>query len=136
MTPEEVLLLLLIPSRGSYWQNVTGGVDNKEDIGKAAARELKEETALEAKNGELIDLNFQFDFEGRNIFQNDSISGISVSGIFGELDLSKVNSDYTNDQSSTGAKTHGDFSKAIFDIYHIQILYLSNSDTSSIAPAK
>ena len=60
-----------------------------------------------------------FDFEGKNIFQNDSISGISVSGIFGELDLSKVNTDYTNDQSSTGAKTHGDFSKALFDVYHI-----------------
>ena len=59
------------------------------------------------------------DFEGKNIFQNDSISGISVSGIFGELDLSKVNTDYTNDQSSTGAKTHGDFSKALFDVYHI-----------------
>ena len=60
-----------------------------------------------------------FDFEGKNIFQNDSISGISVSGIFGELDLSKVNTDYTNDQSSTGAKTHGDFGKALFDVYHI-----------------
>ena len=47
-----------------------------------------------------------FDFEGRNIFQNDSISGISVSGIFGELDLSKVNSDYTNDQSSNGAVSY------------------------------
>ena len=83
-------------------------------------KEIYNETTGVLTNDKTVEkAKIGFDFEGRNIFQNDSISGISVSGIFGELDLSKVNSDYTNDQSSTGAKTHGDFSKAIFDIYHI-----------------
>ena len=83
-------------------------------------KEIYNETTGVLTNDKNVEkAKIEFDFEGRNIFQNDSISGISVSGIFGELDLSKVNSDYTNDQSSTGAKTHGDFSKALFDIYHI-----------------
>ncbi len=83
-------------------------------------KEIYNETTGVLTNDKTVEkAKIGFDFEGRNIFQNDSISGISVSGIFGELDLSKVNSDYTNDQSSTGAKTHGDFSKALFDIYHI-----------------
>ncbi len=83
-------------------------------------KEIYNETTGVLTNDKTVEkAKIGFDFEGRNIFQNDSISGISVSGIFGELDLSKVNSDYTNDQSSTGAKTHGNFSKALFDIYHI-----------------
>jgi len=83
-------------------------------------KEIYNETTGVLTNDKTVEkAKIGFDFEGKNIFQNDSISGISVSGIFGELDLSKVNSDYTNDQSSTGAKTHGDFSKALFDIYHI-----------------
>jgi len=60
------------------------------------------------------------DFEGKNIFQDSSLTGISVSGIFGELDLSKVNSDYLNDQRNTGPKTHGDFNKLVLDFYHIR----------------
>ena len=78
-----------------------------------------ETTGVLTNDKTLENTKIGFDFEGKNVFQSDSISGFSLSGIFGELDLSKVNSDYTNDQSSTGAKTHGDFSKAIFDVYHI-----------------
>jgi 8-oxo-dGTP pyrophosphatase MutT (NUDIX family) len=42
----EVLLLLLTPDRGGYWQPVTGGVDAGESLQAAAAREAREESGL------------------------------------------------------------------------------------------
>ena len=60
----ELLLLRTNKERGSFWQNVTGGVEKKDhDIMAAAAREVKEEVGLEAK--ELIDLKQQTTFQDR-----------------------------------------------------------------------
>lgn len=42
----EVLLLHRIASRGDFWQGVTGGVEEGEEINDAARRELIEETGL------------------------------------------------------------------------------------------
>ncbi len=78
-----------------------------------------ETTGVLTNNKTLENAKIGLDFEGKNIFQDSSLSGISVSGIFGNLDLSKVNSDYLNDQRDTGPKTHGDFSKVVLDFYHI-----------------
>ena len=78
-----------------------------------------ETTGVLTNNKTLENIKIGVDFEGKNVFQDSSLTGISVSGIFGELDLSKVNSDYLNDQRDTGPKTHGDFNKVVLDFYHI-----------------
>lgn len=61
-TKKEALLLLLIPSRGGFWQNVTGGIDKGESIKEGALRELKEETGMTLNNGKLVDLKTTFEF--------------------------------------------------------------------------
>ena len=40
------LLLKRIPSRGGFWQPVTGGVNAGEDFTLAAKREVQEETGI------------------------------------------------------------------------------------------
>ena len=42
----EFLLLRRIPSRGGFWQGVSGAVQPGEPLEEAAIRELSEETAL------------------------------------------------------------------------------------------
>ena len=44
----EVLLLLTRPDRGSFWQPITGSVEEGEELLVAAARELHEETGMGA----------------------------------------------------------------------------------------
>jgi 8-oxo-dGTP pyrophosphatase MutT (NUDIX family) len=57
----ELLLLQTNEKRGSFWQNVTGGVEEYDaDIISAAKRELKEELNLNAS--EVINLDLQFSF--------------------------------------------------------------------------
>ena len=83
-------------------------------------KEIYNETTGVLTNNKILEnAKIGIDFEGKNIFQDSSLSGVSVSGIFGELDLSKVSSDYLNDQKASGPKTHGDFNKVVLDFYHI-----------------
>ena len=83
-------------------------------------KEIYNETTGVLTNDKTVEnTKIGFEFEGKNTFQDSSLTGISVSGIFGELDLSKVNSDYLNDQKASGPKTHGDFNKVVLDFYHI-----------------
>ena len=44
----EYLLLRRIERRGGFWQGVTGGVEDDEELQETACRELREETGLEA----------------------------------------------------------------------------------------
>ena len=60
MAQSSVLLLKLTDSRGGFWQNVTGGVDEGESYEAAAIRELWEETGIKA-SVEYIPLDFEFD---------------------------------------------------------------------------
>ncbi len=56
-----MLLLKLKPSRGGYWQPVTGGVDEDEELETAALREAREETGLKFKTlPEPLDYHFRF----------------------------------------------------------------------------
>ena len=83
-------------------------------------KEIYNETTGVLTNDKTVEnTKIGFEYEGKNTFQDSSLTGISVSGIFGELNLSKVNSDYLNDQKASGPKTHGDFKKIVSDFYHI-----------------
>lgn len=57
-----VLLLLTKPDRGEHWQNVTGTVDEGEELAEGARRELFEETGL---NIPVIPLTFTQTFWDR-----------------------------------------------------------------------
>jgi 8-oxo-dGTP pyrophosphatase MutT (NUDIX family) len=50
---EEYLILHRSPKQGAYWHCVAGGLEEGESYGEAAARELREETGLDAS---LLDL--------------------------------------------------------------------------------
>lgn len=56
----EYLLLRRIASRGGFWQGVTGGLEEGEDLVKAAERELLEETGLVPSTLEQIDYSYSF----------------------------------------------------------------------------
>lgn len=61
----EYLLIRRIPSRGGFWQGVTGGVERNEDLVEAAARELIEETGLVPSDFRTIDYSYSFPVEDR-----------------------------------------------------------------------
>ncbi len=56
---EEYLILHRSPKQGAYWHCVAGGVDEGESYAAAAARELREETGLDAA---LVDLRRPYDY--------------------------------------------------------------------------
>lgn len=60
---KEFLLLKTNKRRGSFWQSVTGGVENGEDFLSAAIRETEEETNCQQNQIiKLIDLEMDFEF--------------------------------------------------------------------------
>jgi dATP pyrophosphohydrolase len=63
-TAEREVLLLERALRPGYWQSVTGSVDDeREPLERAAARELQEETGIEAVAGRLERWNVVYTFE-------------------------------------------------------------------------
>lgn len=61
----EYLLLRRVPSRGGFWQGVTGGVEEDEDFVEAARRELIEETGFVPIALERIDYSYSFPIENK-----------------------------------------------------------------------
>lgn len=61
----KVLLLLMQPARGGFWQPVTGGVENGESFEQAALREAREETGIEFGTSLPVSIGHQFEFEDR-----------------------------------------------------------------------
>lgn len=61
---ERCLLLKTNQARGSFWQPVTGTVENLEGYFEAACREPLEETGFRFKSAPL-DSGFEFDFNSR-----------------------------------------------------------------------
>jgi lipoyl(octanoyl) transferase len=57
----EYLVVLRSPERGGYWNLVAGGVEPGETPAEAAARELAEETGLEAS---VVPLGLDLSYEG------------------------------------------------------------------------
>jgi len=62
---DEVLMLRVIPERGSAWHPITGGVEKGETNLEGAQRETLEETGIEKKAGDWLDLDFSFEYKGR-----------------------------------------------------------------------
>ena len=61
----EYLLLRRTVSRGGFWQGVTGGVEEGEDIPEAAKREFIEETGLVPVTMHRLDYSYAFPVEDR-----------------------------------------------------------------------
>ncbi len=61
----EYLLLRRIASRGGFWQGVTGGVEDDEEILETARRELMEETGLVPSRLQRIDYTYAFPVEDK-----------------------------------------------------------------------
>ena len=62
---EEVLLLKVVPERGSAWHPITANVEKGESLLECAKREVLEETGISHKKGEWINLDFSFEYDGR-----------------------------------------------------------------------
>ena len=69
-TGDRVLLLKVIPKRGGGWHPITGSVEPEEvslpnGYAIAARRETEEETGIKSSLGQWVDLNLEFEFDGR-----------------------------------------------------------------------
>lgn len=62
----EFLILKTTPERGSFWQPVTGTVEEGEKFVEAALREAHEETGLEFSS-DIIPIFYEFDFEKNGV---------------------------------------------------------------------
>jgi 8-oxo-dGTP pyrophosphatase MutT (NUDIX family) len=63
----EYLLMRRTISRGGFWQGVSGGIEAKEDLDLAAARELREETSFKAT---VQSINYQFEYTIKEKFSH------------------------------------------------------------------
>jgi dATP pyrophosphohydrolase len=59
----EFLLLRRVASHGSFWQSVTGSLEEMETHVDAAIREVREETGIDARPEDLIELQLVNTFE-------------------------------------------------------------------------
>jgi dihydroneopterin triphosphate diphosphatase len=83
----ELLLLLLRPERGGFWQPVTGGVEEGEELGAAALREAREESGMEFRGPALpLGTDFRFEARGRRFHEfgfrveADAAARVSLDG--------------------------------------------------------
>jgi dATP pyrophosphohydrolase len=69
----EYLLLRRIPGRGGFWQGITGGVEEGEDLAGAAMRELAEEAGMVPSALEQIDCSYTLTMqdEWRDLYAAD-----------------------------------------------------------------
>ena len=77
-TAEREVLLLERALRPGYWQSVTGSVDDeREPLERAAARELQEETGIDAVAGRLARWNVVYTFEIYQQWRSRFAPGVS-----------------------------------------------------------
>jgi len=86
-------------------------------------KQIYNETSGTVTNKKVVEnKRFSIDYQSKDKIFSGGLTGVSFSNIFGELDLSKVTSDYLNDQNSSGPKTHGKFQKTTIDVYQLNSL--------------
>jgi dihydroneopterin triphosphate diphosphatase len=86
-TPDLQVLLLERADRPGFWQSVTGSQDGSETLRETAARELKEETGLDAAQYPLIDWSKENRYEIYRRWRNRYAPGIThnTEHVFGLL---------------------------------------------------
>jgi dATP pyrophosphohydrolase len=62
-TPQLEVLLIERADRPGFWQSITGSQDEGESLRETAAREVEEETGIDARAGVLTDWKLQYEFE-------------------------------------------------------------------------
>ena len=76
-TPELDVLLLERADRPGFWQSVTGSQDEGETLAQTAAREVAEETGIEAGRHALVDWNLQNVFEIYPVWRGRYAPGVT-----------------------------------------------------------
>jgi len=92
-----VLLLKTNLKRGSFWQNITGGVDEGEKYAQAALREFTEETGKKASkkfHHEFINLEMKFKFEKKNKKIKEKVFALICEEVFDVTIDPKEHDDY------------------------------------------
>jgi dihydroneopterin triphosphate diphosphatase len=75
------LLLLTLPERGSFWQPITGGVEEGEVLDEAAKREVKEETGLELDGmPQALGSSFEYERNGVHFTETGFFQEIPFNG--------------------------------------------------------
>ena len=73
------LLLKRQPNRGGFWQPVTGGVEEDEDLREAALREMEEETGIRDHLKVHEDVHyFEFEANGGYGWMKEYVYGVQV----------------------------------------------------------
>ena len=76
-TPELDVLLLERADHPGFWQSVTGSQDAGETLEQTAAREVAEETGIDARRYELTDWNLQNVFEIYPVWRGRYAPGVT-----------------------------------------------------------
>lgn len=87
----EILILFRTEERGGFWQPITGNIMIDEEPVKAAARELMEETSLEANS--FVGPVHEFDFFDDNRQQHEVVFGAEILNDQ-EVKLSQEHTEY------------------------------------------
>jgi len=73
----QYLLLRRVPSHGAFWQSVTGSLEGDETHRQAAAREVLEETGINFRGDDLIELGVVNTFEIATQWRNRYAPGVT-----------------------------------------------------------
>ena len=103
----EYLLLRRMPGREGFWQGVTGGVEENEDLLEAAARELIEETGLVRSDLQAIDYSYSFPVDDRFRYLYPSGTDSITEHVF----LARI----TNEQRPELSEEHDQYRWCKFD---------------------
>jgi dATP pyrophosphohydrolase len=76
-TPALDVLLLERADRPGYWQSVTGSQDEGETLAETAAREVMEETGIDARRHDLRDWNLQNVFDIYPVWRHRYAPGVT-----------------------------------------------------------